>query len=69
MTTLFKNGQIFTPDGDGKRAEWMVVRDGKVTEMGTGQTLQAEKEIDLNGKTILPGLGDAHIHQRPSFHF
>ena len=48
MATLFKNGQIFTPDGDGKRDEWMVVRDGKVTKRGTGKTPQAEKEIGLS---------------------
>ncbi len=44
---------------------YVIVRDGRVAEMGTGQPLALPPDatvIDAKGGSILPGLGDAHVH-------
>ena len=41
---------------------WIRIRDGKVVDRGTGPCPQSDHIIDLNGQTVIPGLGDAHIH-------
>src|SRR6185295_15918093 len=52
-------------DGKGKtltNAD-IVVEGGKITHIGGKQTLpKGGREIDLRGKTVLPGLIDAHVH-------
>lgn len=41
----------------------MTVRDGTVLNRGTGECPDNVKHVvNLNGQTVLPGLGDAHIH-------
>jgi imidazolonepropionase-like amidohydrolase len=41
----------------------IVVEGGKITHIGGKQTLpKGGREIDLRGKTVLPGLIDAHVH-------
>jgi adenine deaminase len=44
-------GNIFTAD--------IAVKDGKICGVGN---YSASKEVDLNGKYVLPGLIDAHLH-------
>jgi predicted amidohydrolase YtcJ len=60
------NGKIYTVDKDFSTAEAFAVRDGKIIAVGTGEELQkqykAAETIDAEGKTIVPGLIDAHAH-------
>ncbi|MBK0402690.1 amidohydrolase family protein [Adhaeribacter sp. BT258] len=42
-------------------ASEIVVEDGKITEVGTNLA-KCEKEIDLNGKLVLPPYVDSHLH-------
>lgn len=46
------SGEIFTAD--------LAVSDGVIVGIGTGYT--AEAVIDVTGKTLIPGLMDAHLH-------
>jgi predicted amidohydrolase YtcJ len=69
--TVFKNGVIYTVEGDDwdkNAAESMAVSaDGEI--LFVGSNADAEKwtgsnteVVDLEGKTVLPGLIDAHVH-------
>ncbi len=60
------NAKIYTVDNDFSKAEAFAVKDGKFIAVGTSQELQekydASESLDAEGKTILPGLIDAHAH-------
>jgi predicted amidohydrolase YtcJ len=60
--TVIQNVRIF----DGERVisnGTAVIQDGKITEVGQSVSIPMEAEIiDGAGKTLLPGLIDAHVH-------
>lgn len=64
LTTAFINGKIFTSNSEQPIVNAMVVRDGKI--VWTGDQSELDKidgeSIDLNGRCVLPGLIDAHLH-------
>lgn len=74
QSTLYFNFKGYTPTGlagEGaqlKRFDGLVVRDGKVAATGDAETLaqlfagKDLKRVDLQGKTVLPGIIDAHGH-------
>jgi predicted amidohydrolase YtcJ len=64
---LLINGKIIIVDAGFSTKEAVVVKDGKI--MATGSTKEMKKlkgdeteVIDLEGKTVLPGLYDSHLH-------
>lgn len=63
---LVFNAEIYTVDSSFSKAEAFVVKDGKFLEMGTAKALiekyDARERLDAKGKTIFPGLIDAHAH-------
>lgn len=64
---LIANARIYTMDGEGTVAESMVVRCGRVLATGSAAEMRAVAAKnalveDLAGKTVIPGLVDAHIH-------
>jgi len=59
---LFKNGTLVTPKG--KQREDLLVKDGKIVEMGEGISEEGAKVVDCTGKFVLPGLIDVHVHLR-----
>jgi len=63
---LVYNGNVYTVDSAFSKAEAFAIKDGKFLEMGTSAELQEKytfkDKIDAGGKTILPGLIDAHAH-------
>ena len=58
--TLFRGGRVF----DGTMAPLteadVVVEDGRIVEVGPG--LDGDESVDCTGRTVLPGLFDAHTH-------
>ena len=65
--TLFYNANLAFPAGEGNEA--ILISDGKITAIGSHFLLSAlckseTEQIDLEGKTILPGLTDFHLHLR-----
>lgn len=65
-TTIYHNGKIAT-NGQPYFASAMVVCDGKVASVGRSADLMSERSdpcevIDLNGRTVIPGLNDSHLH-------
>jgi predicted amidohydrolase YtcJ len=70
------NAKIFTMDGRGANASELTIQDGRFTAVGpaTGQRLSpCTREINLRGRTVIPGLIDNHNHIvlmgiRPGYH-
>ena len=59
------NGKIFTSDRANLYAEAMTVQDGRITWVGAQADLPAgpyEETVDLQGRRVLPGFVDAHMH-------
>lgn len=63
---LFFNGKIYTLEKEGVIVEALGVAGGKIIFAGTKQQAEAEydikEKVDLQGKTMLPGMGDSHLH-------
>ncbi len=66
-TQAFINGHIITMDGNSRVVEAMLVRDGRLEDLGTNRAIgdkitSSVRVIDLGGRTVLPGFIDAHSH-------
>lgn len=63
---IIHNAKIYTVDTEFSNAEAFAIRDGKFVAVGTSEEIQqkynATETLDANGKTVLPGLIDAHCH-------
>lgn len=63
---LIKNANIYTVDSDFSTANALVVKDGKILEIGLKPELELKYKIketyDAKGNTMVPGLIDAHAH-------
>lgn len=66
VDTLFVNANGYTmADGALQRFRTMAIQNGRVVATGDdslAEQYQSERRIDLQGRTILPGLIDAHGH-------
>ena len=50
-------------DGRGMVASTIAIRNGRIARVGTGSPLAPDaRTIDLGGRTVIPGLFDAHAH-------
>ncbi|MCQ4636202.1 amidohydrolase [Anaerovorax odorimutans] len=66
---ILRGGQIYSINSSGKRVEYeaMAVSGETILALGTNEDMKpliAEKTkiLDLEGKTVLPGLADSHLH-------
>lgn len=63
---LFINGKIYTADSAYSIAEALVVRNDSILDFGNTKDIQSKyyskNTFDLTGKTMYPGLIDAHCH-------
>jgi len=64
MTTIFLNGKFYL--GGGMFAEAVAVRDGRFVFIGSNRDVRefgmGGRQIDLGGRTVLPGFNDSHLH-------
>jgi imidazolonepropionase-like amidohydrolase len=58
--TVFSNASIFDGTGSPFADGEVLVEDGRIIEVGSG--LQGDEEVDLGGRSLLPGFGDCHVH-------
>jgi hypothetical protein len=64
---ILRHGKIVTVDPDFHVVEAMAVRGDRILAVGTSAKVLAlagpnTRQIDLGGKTVLPGLIDSHLH-------
>ena len=68
MTELFLvNGRFHTQDSSYPHATAVAIRDGRLWAVGSDDEIRAltrpgQRVIDLEGRRVLPGLTDAHVH-------
>ncbi|MBT8113903.1 MAG: amidohydrolase [Arenicella sp.] len=64
--TLVINANIYTSNPQQATAESFAFRDNMILAVGSLEELSAKfpdaRALDLNGKTVVPGLIDAHVH-------
>jgi len=65
---ILANGKIFSADPPRRWAEALAVRGERITAIGSSQEVLAlagprTRKIDLRGRTVIPGINDAHQHQ------
>ena len=64
---IFHNGKIATQDDRRSVVEAVAIRDGKFLAIGSDREVmrfrdERTKLIDLNKRTVIPGLNDSHLH-------
>ena len=64
---LYLNGSFITLEASLPRASAMLVREGRIVALGESAALRAAapsptEVIDLQGRTVIPGLIDSHMH-------
>ncbi|WP_329066803.1 amidohydrolase [Amycolatopsis sp. NBC_01480] len=66
-TRVFRGGRVFTADAAGTVASAVAVAGGRIVAVGGDHTVapylhEAEEVVELDGRLLLPGFGDAHVH-------
>jgi len=65
--TVLVNGKILTVDAQFSTREALAIRDGKILAVGSSGDMRKlagprSRVIDLQGRTVIPGLIDSHLH-------
>lgn len=65
--TIYRNGYIYTVDAQVSTQQALAVRDGVIVYVGSNDGAEslagdATEVIDLQGRMMMPGLVDAHMH-------
>lgn len=64
---IFYNGDLHTVDREKPRAQAVAIKDGKFVAVGSDAEAMAFRNdatqlVDLQGRTVIPGLNDSHLH-------
>jgi predicted amidohydrolase YtcJ len=62
---ILHGGQVLTVDAKFAKASAVAVKDGRIAAVGGPELLDAwaaPTEIDLAGRTLMPGFNDTHVH-------
>jgi len=65
MDTLYYNGKIKTLDNKNSIVEAIGIKSGKIVFLGSNSeasNIKCGKRVDLNGRLLLPGFIDSHLH-------
>jgi predicted amidohydrolase YtcJ len=63
----FVNGAVYTVDAARTRAQAIAVRNGRIVMVGSDDVIREQvgphtRIVDLDGRMLLPGFQDAHVH-------
>src|SRR4051812_5748449 len=66
-TLILTNGNLLTQDDAVPRATAMAIQDDRIVAVGTDTQIQSlcaatTQRINLEGKTVIPGFCDCHLH-------
>ena len=59
---ILSNGKIWTGESDAQWVKWVAVKANKIAAVGNENAPQASKKIDLQGRLMVPGFNDSHVH-------
>ncbi|SNR98252.1 hypothetical protein SAMN06295967_101349 [Belliella buryatensis] len=66
LVTLYFNGEIITMSAEEQVTDAMAIQSGMIVGIGTYDLLKSNfpkaQQVDLEGKTIIPGIVDSHVH-------
>lgn len=67
MDLILFNGKIYTLDKNNTKAEAIAIKDNKIEDIGTNEEILKLKckdtvMVDIEGKMIVPGFIDSHMH-------
>jgi predicted amidohydrolase YtcJ len=65
--TVLVNGKILTVDAQFSTREALAIRDGRILAVGSSAEMRRlagprSRVVDLQGRTVIPGLIDSHLH-------
>lgn len=65
--TIIFNGQIFTGNATQAEVQALAIRGERISATGNNATIRAlagsqTRQVDLGGRTVIPGINDAHNH-------
>ena len=61
MNTLFTNARLIDPEALTDGLGWLLVEDGVIREVGSGEGPKAERVVDCAGKCLAPGIVDIGV--------
>ena len=64
MALMLRNARLIDPQVGLDEVADMLIRDGRIVEIGQGLEMPKGVERDFSGKVVLPGLVDIHVHLR-----
>jgi len=62
---ILRNGRITTLDAKNREATNLAIKDGRIVGVDDAEEYQRgpnTKVIDLQGRRVIPGLNDSHMH-------
>jgi predicted amidohydrolase YtcJ len=64
---VLTNGKVITVDPDFTIQEAVAIRNGRIAAVGTSEAMRSHvgpgtRVLDLRGRTVLPGINEAHMH-------
>ena len=65
LDTLLRNGVCYTMTAEGEAVEAIGIKDGLIVFAGSNASAseyRSKRTIDLNGRIVIPGMADAHMH-------
>ena len=70
MALMLKNARLLDPQVGLDEVADILIRDGRIVEIGHDLEMPKGIERDLTGKIVVPGLVDMHVHLRdPGFEY